>query len=232
MNIEGRKFRHEFKYYINYSDYLAVKSRVKHVLKPDPNGDEKGEYFIRSLYFDDIYDSALFEKNFGVNIRRKYRIRIYNYSNSTIKLERKSKVNQYVCKESDKLTLEEYYSALNNNLPVINTDNEVRKDFFIAVKSKLLRPKVIVDYDREAFISNISDIRVTFDKDLRVAYSSNDIFNKNIATQNIIPLPTMIMEVKYNEFLPDSIRDMLRVEARDLSAISKYVFCRVQKNNI
>lgn len=232
MNKEKLKYRHEFKYFISYYQYLILKSRLGQVLKLDPNADSDGDYLIRSLYFDDVYDSALFEKNFGVNIRKKYRIRTYNYSNNTIKLERKFKVGQYVCKQSDKLTKEEYSSIMNNNLNfLIESPGVVKKDFFLNIKNKILRPKVIVDYEREAYISDISDVRITFDKNLRVAYSSNDIFDKNIATQCIVPMPRLILEVKYNEFMPSHIGDLLKING-ELTAISKYVFCRTQKNNI
>ena len=216
MRNGGKKFRHELKYYINYNDYISVRNRIKYVLKLDQNADESGEYFIRSLYYDDIYDSALYEKNFGVNIRKKYRIRIYNMSDKVIKLERKNKVGQYVCKES----------------ATISSNHPLKRDFYWEIKNKILSPKVIVDYDREAYVGKISETRITFDKNLRVSYTDNNIFNENIATQTIIAMPKMIMEVKFNEFLPESVRKMICIDAEDLSAISKYVFCRVQKNNI
>lgn len=232
MENTKKKFRHELKYFINYDDYIILKTRLSRVLTLDENANEEGEYFIRSLYFDDIYDSALFEKNFGVNERKKYRIRIYNYSDKSIKLERKSKVGKYVCKESDKLTRQEYESIMKNDYQhLFKSGNYVRDDFFLNIRNKVLRPKVIVDYDREAYISSISDIRITFDKNLRVAYTGNDIFDKSLATQCIIKMPRLIMEVKYNEFLPYHVRCMLDVSS-ELSAISKYVFCRVQKGNI
>ncbi|MBC8061240.1 MAG: polyphosphate polymerase domain-containing protein [Clostridiaceae bacterium] len=233
MGHTARKFRHELKYYINYNDYIAVRNRIKHVLKLDSNANEQGEYFIRSLYFDDIYDSALFEKNFGVNLRNKYRIRIYNMSDKSIKLERKSKVGQYVNKEAVNISREEYENILQGKFTFLDAaDSLLKKDLFMTMKNKLLIPKVIVDYDREAYVGNISDVRITFDKNVRVAFSSNDIFNPNIATKIIFPMPMMIMEVKFNEFLPDIVKKMISMDAKDMSAISKYVFCRVQKNNI
>ncbi|EJP6472389.1 polyphosphate polymerase domain-containing protein [Clostridium botulinum] len=233
MRHGGKKFRHELKYYINYNDYIAVRNRIKYVLKPDRNADERGEYFIRSLYYDDVYDSALYEKNFGVNIRKKYRIRIYNMSDKVIKLERKNKVGQYICKESVTISRKEYDDIINGNYKSLSSSkHHLKRDFYWEIKNKILSPKVIVDYDREAYIGKISETRVTFDKNLRVSYTDNNIFNKNIATQTIIAMPKMIMEVKFNEFLPESVRKMICIDAKDLSAISKYVFCRVQKNNI
>nr|WP_307897405.1 VTC domain-containing protein [Clostridium botulinum] len=230
MRNGGKKFRHELKYYINYNDYISVRNRIKYVLKLDQNADESGEYFIRSLYYDDIYDSALYEKNFGVNIRKKYRIRIYNMSDEVIKLERKNKVGQYVCKESATISRKEYDEIINGDYKsLVSSKHPLKRDFYWEIKNKILAPKVIVDYDREAYVGKISETRITFDKNLRVSYTDNNIFNENIATQTIIAMPKMIMEVKFNEFLPESVRKMICIDAEDLSAISKYVFCRVQK---
>lgn len=233
MGFEGKVFRHELKYYINYGDYLLLKNKIKYVLKPDPNACQKGEYFIRSLYFDDIYNSALFEKNFGIYRRYKYRIRIYNMDDKIIRLERKSRIDRYICKETEKITREEYGLIYCNKTDSIKTaGGYVRRDFFLDVTNKILKPKVIVDYDREAFMSDMGNVRITFDKQLRVAYSSNDIFNESIASKCLVPLPRMIMEVKYNGFLPDVVRNLMNINAGEFSAISKYVICRTQKNNI
>jgi hypothetical protein len=232
MNNSKKKFRHELKYFINYQDYLIIKSKISAFLKLDPYANENREYFIRSLYFDDVYDSALFEKNFGVYKRKKYRIRIYNYNDKTIKLERKSKVGQYTLKESEKITRGEYEALMHNYYDtLIGSSSEVKKDFFLNIRNKILRPKVIVDYEREAYISPISDVRITFDKHLRVAYNSNYIFDKSLSTKCLVPMPRLILEIKYNEFLPDYLRPLL-VHNGDLSAISKYVFCRTFKGNI
>ena len=70
--------RHELKYFINRGDMIALGHRLGGVLHPDPHADEKGEYFIRSLYFDDAYDMAFYDKVSGNQNRDKYRIRIYN----------------------------------------------------------------------------------------------------------------------------------------------------------
>lgn len=233
MELKRKKFRHELKYYINFNDYIAIRNRIKHVLPLDPNANEHGEYLIRSLYFDDIYDTALFEKDFGVNVRNKYRIRIYNLDDKVIKLERKNKVGQYVCKDAVRISREEYDQIMAGNYDCLrSSDNFLKKDFYWAIKNKLLAPKVIVDYEREAYVGNLSETRITFDKNLRSAYTDNNIFNKNIATQSIITMPMLIMEVKFNEFLPEVVQKMVAVDAKDLSAISKYVYCRVAKNNI
>ena len=92
--------RHELKFYINEMQYHLLRNALDRVLDRDPNGDENNEYHIRSLYFDTVYNDALYDKLDGVQNRDKYRIRIYNYSDKVIRLERKSKHGDYISKLS------------------------------------------------------------------------------------------------------------------------------------
>jgi len=232
MEYNGRRFRHELKYYINYCDYLVLRSRMNLLMDPDPNAGKDGDYMIRSLYYDDILDSALNEKADGVRIRHKYRIRTYNLSDSVIKLERKSKVDSYVNKETAALSRQALEGLMHGDYSMLDMENPLVRDFYISIKNDGLRPKVIVDYDREAFVCSFGDTRVTFDKELRVPMTSNDIFDKSIPTNILVKMPRLIMEVKYNEFLPEHIRQALVIGASEHCAVSKYVFCRLAKNNI
>jgi hypothetical protein len=232
MYYRGHKFRHELKYYINYCDYLVLRSRLKLLMKPDPNAGEKGDYMIRSLYFDDLKDSALYEKAAGIRTRHKYRIRTYNFSDRVIKLERKNKVDGYINKEAAPLSRETVEAIMNNDYRALDKDNPLICDFYMAIRNDVLQPKVIVDYDREAYVCSFSDTRVTFDKELRVARTSNDLFDADIPTDILVKMPRLIMEVKFNEFLPEYIREALELGASEHCAISKYVICRLAKNNI
>lgn len=233
MEYMGQKLRHEKKYYINYADYISLRQKLKQVLKLDKFANKNGDYFIRSLYFDDIYNSALFEKESGIFKRCKYRIRSYDMSDRTIKLEKKSKFGEYISKTSEIITKEEYYKIMNGELEfLLNDRSKLKRDFYLCIKGKHLRPKVVVDYDREAYVGDYSDIRITFDKQLRVSYGNNDIFDSNIVTKNIIVYPKLILEVKYNSFLPEHIRNIVAGCFVNQSAVSKYVHCRMEKNNL
>lgn len=232
MQYRGHRFRHELKYYINYCDYLVLRSRMKLLMQPDPNAGENGDYMIRSLYFDDLNDSALYEKAAGVRIRHKYRIRTYNLSDSVIKLERKNKVASYINKETAPLTRQKVDELMRCDYSGLDLSKPLVRDFYMAIRNEGLRPKVIVDYDREAYVCSFSDTRVTFDKELRVPLTSNDIFDASIPTETIVRMPRLIMEVKFNEFLPEHIRQALVIGASERCAISKYVICRLAKNNV
>ena len=220
-------FRHEFKYFINYFEYESLKRRLNAVLKRDKFADENGDYHIRSLYFDDIRNTALYEKQAGVLTRKKYRIRIYNIDDSVIKLEKKSRIGQFINKESASLTREEYNKIINQDIIFLKqSDNKLLQEFYFDMVAYCYKPKVIVDYVREAYISNINNIRITFDKSLKTGLNKIDIFHKDLLTVDVIEEPKMILEIKYNHFLPNHIKNILQIKSSQRWAISKYVMCR------
>ena len=219
--------RHEHKYYINYFEYETLSRRLKHVLKRDKHADGNGEYHIRSLYFDDLYNSALFEKQAGMLNRKKYRIRIYNLQDGIIKMEKKSKRDRFISKESVQITLDEYRRVMKNDVLFMKDSRyPLLREFYIDSVLKGYRPKVIVDYVREAFVWGTGNIRITFDKKLRTGLFNTDIFDGNVATINALDEPSMILEIKFDHFLPSFIKDILQIGSSERYAISKYVICR------
>lgn len=88
----GIKYRHEWKHVLNTVDLLILRQRLRAVMESDPHAVD-GRYQIRSLYFDNEEDKALREKIDGVNMREKFRIRLYNCNAAVIHLEKKSKRN-------------------------------------------------------------------------------------------------------------------------------------------
>ena len=179
MSGNFKTFRHEIKYYINFFEYHNLRLRLNKVLRHDKYGDVDGNYHIRSLYFDDIKSSALFEKQSGVLTRKKYRIRIYNLNDDVIKLERKNRVGQFINKESVSITREEYNKIINNDIDFLyESKKPLLVQFYFEIKENLVKQDVIVDYTREAYVSDISNIRITLDKDLRTGLTNTDLFNK------------------------------------------------------
>lgn len=226
-----KRYRHEYKFLITPHDYFVLRQRIKAIMQRDPNVGADGQYHIRSLYFDDVYDSSLIEKNAGVNRREKFRIRIYNKSDELIKLERKSKLNNYINKESSNLSRDEFYSILNGDIDfLLSKEKPVCKLFYARAKTNLMKPSVIVDYVREPYVYDAGGVRVTFDMKLEAGASDFDIFDKNMLTYATDIYNLVVMEVKYNEFLPGVIRDMLKVRSSMLAA-SKYVYCRMALDN-
>lgn len=221
--------RHELKYYISPVEYQVLSRAIKRVLKPDPNGDENNEYHIRSLYFDTIFNDALLDKINGVKDRDKYRIRIYNFSDKQIRMECKTKVGSLISKRSldiPKLLAEQLIAGDPTGLE--RTRSGLLRDVYREMKLSLLRPVVLVDYVREAYLHEAEEVRITFDKQLRSGLNSKDLFNPYVPTISPFDNGEMILEVKFNRVMPPFIRDLLctYVHSAQNSAISKYVWCR------
>ncbi len=229
MAMESLPLRHELKFFINEMQYFVLSDILDHVLQRDPNGDEFNEYHIRSLYFDTVYNTALFDKMDGVKNRDKYRIRIYNFSDRVIKLECKTKVGSLISKRSisiPRLLCEQLMAGDPAGLET--TRSGLLNDVYREMTINLLRPVVLVDYVREAYLHPAEEVRITFDKQLRTGLRSTDLFNPYVPTVPPLDHSEMILEVKYNRVLPPYIRDLLSTYCPGAlqSAISKYTWCR------
>ena len=199
------------------------------MLDRDPNGDENNEYHIRSLYFDTIYNTALYDKINGQQNRDKYRIRIYNLSDRVIKLECKTKVGSLISKRSLSI-LRDLCEQLMAGDPygLETTRSGLLTDVYREMTVNLLRPVVLVDYVREAYLHPAEEVRITFDKQLRSGLRSTDLFNPHVPTVPPFDNGEIILEVKYNQVMPPYIRDLLCTYCPNAqqSAISKYTWCR------
>ena len=222
-------FRSELKHYINYQDYLIIKSKISNFLTLDKNVyKDSFEYKIRSIYFDNFNNKILEEKLLGLNKRDKFRIRLYNDDDSFIRLEKKSKINGLCKKISEPITKDEVFKIINNDIEfLIKSQKQLFQDLYIKMKTEFLKPKTIVDYEREAYIYKIGNVRITFDKNLRTGIVSNDIFNKELCTISPINKDYIVLEVKYDEFLPEFILDLIQLGERSKTSISKYALCRM-----
>ena len=226
--MEEVKFRHELKHYINFSDYISIKSRLRSIMHIDKNANENNEYKIRSLYFDNVYDKALMEKVIGVPKRHKFRIRFYNDNHEFIRLEKKSKIRGLCLKDSEKITKEECEKIINGDIEFLRDFNKkLFIDLYSEMKGNLLRPKTIVDYTREAYIYPIGNVRITFDKSVRTGLNNINMFDDNLATIETIDNKYIVLEVKFDEFLPRIIRDIIQVKERRATSISKYEAARI-----
>lgn len=221
-------YRHELKYYITLGEYELLQRKLSLTMERDAFAKKNGgEYFIRSLYFDDRDDSAFREKLSGIDERDKFRIRIYDMRDDVIKLECKHKSNGYIKKQSIGLSRKEYEKLMSGDrLFLLNRPEPFARRMYLGFAQRALKPAVIVDYTREAFVFPMEDVRVTFDKNVRTGLRSVDMFNANIPTYPVIDDYGMVLEIKFNRFLPTYIRSLLQLEASQRSAISKYVLCR------
>jgi hypothetical protein len=215
--------RHEVKYYISYADYEYARHLLNTLMIRDPHQTHERGYFIRSLYFDDAYDTSVEEKLDGIEHRDKYRLRIYDPHQDWVKLERKRKNNQFVNKSSVTLSKAEALRMIDGDVDfLLEKESQSARSIFFDLKRKYMRPTVIVDYDREVYMLEYNEIRVTFDKNIRVNTSHLDLFNPDLETQTLQRPDTIIMEVKFNHCLPPWFPTLLKFDGTTAMAISKY----------
>lgn len=220
------QFRHEVKHIISNLDMLVLRQRLKAVMMPDSHAKD-GQYEIRSLYFDSLDDKALREKLDGVSVREKYRIRLYNNDPSFIHLERKFKHGGLGYKDLAMLTAEQAKRIVDGDIRwMAESTDEVILGFYSRIRGEGLKAKVIVDYTREPFVFGPGNVRVTLDYHIRTALRCTDFLNTNCTTVPVSDLPC-ILEVKWDNFLPDVIRDMVQLGDRYSTAFSKYAACRM-----
>ena len=220
------QYRHEWKHEISYADLLVIRQRLRAVMKPDKHCTD-GKYMIRSLYFDNPDDKALREKIDGVNMREKFRIRYYNLDPSVIHLEKKSKHSGLGTKYSADLTAEEAQSIVDGDIDwMLGSGRPLVQELYCKMRNQRLAPRTIVDYTREPYVYAPGNVRVTFDYDICTGLASTDFLDPECVT---VPAgePVIILEVKWDAFLPDIIKAAVQIPGRRAGAFSKYAQCRI-----
>jgi hypothetical protein len=220
-------YRNEFKFFINAHQKNMMANKLSKICQRDPFSDAEGGYLISSLYFDDYNQSAFFDKVSGIKDRKKFRIRVYNYQPDVIKLERKIKRDTVTEKSHVQISKEEYDSLVRGDVSFLgHKDDAVAKDFYLYYRTKNLRPRVVVEYRREAFIYEYGDVRITFDSFLRAGVFQKDLFSDGYMI-SAIPHDQIILEVKYTGYFPDVIRNIIQIENLQWQSNSKYAKCCV-----
>ena len=222
--------RHELKFQITRTQLEVLRHTVGRVLNLDPNAEKNGgSYHIRSLYFDTVFDDALYDKIAGVKDRDKYRIRIYNLSDKNIFMECKTKVGSLISKRSVRISrdLAEQLMACDPS-GLENTQSGLLRDIYREMRTRLLHPVVIVDYEREAYVHPAEEVRITFDMRVRSGLNSIDLFNPEVPTVPVLDHDETILEVKYNRVLPPYLVNLLSFACPEAvqTAVSKYTLCR------
>ena len=220
------EYRVEKKFLLSDCELQLLESRLKTIMKPDLNQSGKA-YTICSLYFDDIWDSCMAENESGVDNRSKLRIRTYDHKAQKLYLENKEKLNSYTKKTRDVISRDECIDIMHGvALPfgekiAVNT-------LSAAMKSRYMRPKTIIEYERSAFVYPIGNVRITFDRNISASKYCDDFLSPQVRCQTpVLPAGMHILEVKYDEFLPDTIAQLLENGKMTQTAISKYYLGRL-----
>ncbi len=220
-------YRHELKYFISFANQKILAEIFRGSMQSDPNAGPDNDYWIRSLYFDTIENNDYYDKQIGVEVRKKIRLRIYNTEQPWVKLEIKNKFSQYMMKETASLNRREAEDLMYGRTGfLLGRNNPTLNRVYYMMTADIYRPAIIVDYEREAYICNIQNIRITFDKNIRANGVDFNIFDPDLNMQPVFEEPTMVVEVKYNRFLPTWITEMLAAFHSERYAISKYCLGR------
>lgn len=180
------------------------------------------------MYFETPDNKALREKLDGVNDREKFRLRCYNDDFSFIKLEKKSKSSGYGNKITAPVTTEECEKIISGDIEWMKqSERALLIELYGKMKSQRLLPQVIVDYEREPYIYAPGNVRITIDSNIRTGIHSKDFLNRGCVTIPPIISKPIILEVKFDNFLPDIIREAVQLGNRRSTAFSKYAVCRM-----
>lgn len=222
------KKRHELKYICAESDLHIIENKLNIVCRKDTNGNEQGQYRIRSIYFDTYNNGFLKENEAGVDNRKKYRIRIYNHSDDFIRLECKRTIADAKSKESCRITREQCENLIKGKQSVTpEEDQALLLQFLVESKINIYQPKVIVEYDRNAYTHPMGNVRITFDRNICASTDFQHFFDERIYRRAIMPQGKNILEVKYDEVIPDFLWRMIPCKSSSQrSSFSKYSLCR------
>lgn len=221
------EYRKELKYFVSDSDLVVLESKINRIMQID-NNSINSIYNIRSIYFDTIYNDFYYENEDGLNERYKIRIRIYNKSSNLIKLEIKYKKNGLTKKESCNISKELCDKLINGEkLKYYECNSNVLRKMYVEQKNRLLSPKILIEYDRVAYINKIGNVRVTFDKNIKVSKNVKLLFDDNIYGRRLMEDNQEILEIKYDEIIPDYIKNQLEINTLFRSSFSKYYMSRM-----
>ena len=225
-SLSDRTYRNELKYVCSEGELQIIYARIRHLCRPDPHAGPAGIYNIRSIYFDDLDDRCFFENENGTDPREKFRIRIYNASDRRITLECKRKERTMTNKTSCPLTREQFDLILDGRLPASGTDSELLRKFCAQQAQTGLEPKVIVAYERTPFVYPAGNVRITFDRNIGSTTDIAGFFDPYLPQRPVMPTGKHVLEVKYDEFLPDFLYEVMNLGSLRQTTFSKYYLCR------
>lgn len=221
------KYRHELKYQVTDAQIQMLKMRIHHLLPLDSHVVQTGSYVIRSLYFDDYDNRCMKENENGTDPREKFRIRIYNGSTEKITLECKRKERGKTYKTSCPLTVEQTKQLMAGKvLPNIAQQPPLLRKLTLQMMTRQLRPVVIVEYERIPYVYKNGNVRITLDTNIASSSAVESFLEPKVSGRPVLPVGQQLLEVKYDEYLPDFIYRSLMLQNLQQTAFSKYYICR------
>ena len=225
-DIHREKFRNELKYICSEGELIQLQSRIQMLCDADAHAGPEGIYNIRSIYFDDLQNRYFFENENGTDPREKFRIRTYNASDSRITLECKKKERSMTHKDSCQLSKEQYQKIMNGSFSASDVNSTLLEKFYLIQEQRHLQPKVIVAYERTPFVYTFGNVRITFDRNIGSSTDISAFFDPYLPVRPILPLGKNILEVKYDELLPNFLYEAMSLGSLRQTTFSKYYLCR------
>lgn len=223
--MSGKAYRQEIKQLLSPTQTMLLEQRIAAILPLDTHSNSSGSYTIRSIYFDTPADSAYWDKLAGIDNREKIRIRFYGLDSSVIKLERKEKRSNLIHKDSFSISKETADLLLACNYDsLLSYEHPLAEYIYSLSRSHTLRPVVVVDYVRKAYTYPVGNVRITFDTRLQGRSPEEDIWTPG--TLSSVLGENNILEIKFNQYLPEHIRQLLCSVPGQRMALSKYALCR------
>lgn len=244
-------YRRELKFIVDDAVLADVRNRIEGILQLDSH--QKGDFYkIRSIYLDSPDYECLRENEAGISTREKYRIRAYNCKEDKISAEIKIRHRETISKMSvdiskdilDAIINNQYYDAsellfvkkntLSESLKNIDDVFQKRKiegmirtleKYIQKLSSRLYQPAVIVDYERCAYIYEPCNVRITFDRNVSASRQYDRFFDADLPGRVAIEGGMHVLEIKYDEFLPDEIAIALQGLGLERDSCSKYARC-------
>tara|TARA_Y100000816_G_scaffold78035_1_gene53038 strand:- start:17540 stop:18274 length:735 start_codon:yes stop_codon:yes gene_type:complete len=225
MQVIDNLIRQEFKYYVSNDVICKLRTYLKEIMEVDENADcENNQYTTTSLYFDTPNEEDFEDKVDGIKSREKFRLRIYNQKKDLVKFESKKRVETAIKKTSSVISIQDVRQILKGNYQsLLNSNSEFLKLSYAKLKSQGYRPKLIVEYDREAYFLPYGNIRITFDLNLRTYNSETDLLNISNSAIPIFEDNLQVLEVKHSIPLPSHLKFVLSKIPAARNAISKFV---------
>ena len=222
----NKVLREEKKFLINIADFRSISARLEKVMAQDPHNGVHG-YIIRSLYFDTPYDTDFFEKQAGVELRRKIRLRCYDPKLDFAMLEMKQKQGARQLKRSLRVSREDAVRMTAGDYsPLLRYSEPFAAEIYGMMQARSYIPRTIVEYNRKAFIAKENRIRVTFDNRIVATESCFDLFSEKLNMNPVLDPYNVVLEVKFNGFLLNYIQSMINCVDKSEMSVSKYILAR------
>ncbi len=219
--------RRELKYLLRADEAACIRRRIAAILGNDSHNTPQG-YLVRSLYFDSLYDSDFEDKLSGCDCRKKIRLRVYDLSSETVKLELKEKEGNMQRKRSLSLGREEAQQMILGDFTgLVRRSEPLAHWLYTYMTLHCYRPKCIVEYRRLAYMEQVNDIRITFDSQLRATEAGGHFFASDLILYPVAQPGEVTLEVKYDRFLYTYIKELLNRSDKMQISNSKYVRARM-----